>query len=93
MNVKRVHEWDEPWKKKEKNRLNEKKRVSQNLYDQQRELMEVSSTQHVRFTCHKELLLPGLYRNFTVKVKIPLRYEEIKERVKAAFPELHWEES
>ena len=91
--MKRVHEWDEPWKKKEKTRLNQKRRVSEALYEQQREHMEAVSTQHVVFVCHKELLLPGLFKNFTVKMKIPLRYEEIKMRVKAAFPELHWEES
>ena len=91
--MKRVHEWDQPWKKKEPGkRINQKQKKTEQIFDHQRAAME-GINQSVVFVCHKELLKPGLYWNFTVKMRFPLRYEEIKERVKAAFPELHWEDS
>lgn len=92
--MKRVHEWDEPWKKKEPgSRLSSRAVKDQRAIEKQRHEMDLAATQHVVFVCHKELLLPGLFKSFTVKIKNPLRYEEIKKRVMLAFPELHWEES
>lgn len=92
--MKRVHEWEEPWKKKEPgSRLSARALKDQKAMERQREDMDHNMIQHVVFVCHKELLMPGLFKNFTVKMRIPLRYEEIRKRVIAAFPELHWEES
>lgn len=93
MNVKRMHDWEEPWKKKEPgSRLSQRALKDQKAMDRQRSQME--DIQHVTIICHKELLvLPGLFKSFTVKVKQPLRKDEIDQRMRAAFPELTWEES
>jgi len=90
--VKKVHEWDDSWKRKEpRSRLSASAVKDQRIMERQREQME--NTQNVVFVCHKAMLFPGLFKSFTVKMRIPLRYEEIRKRVMDAFPGLHWEES
>ena len=91
--MKRVHDWEEPWKKKEPgSRLSERALNDQKAMNRQRAHME--KLQKVTIICHKELLvLPGLFKSFTVKVKQPLRKDEIDQRMRVAFPELTWEES
>ena len=95
MNVKNnVKEWKEPWKKKEAGaRLSEKALRDQNVIQKQRNRMEKAASQNVRIICHDLMLFPGLFKTFTVKVRIPLRKAEIDERMKAAFPELKWGDS
>ena len=95
MNVKtEIKKWKEPWKKKELGaRLSKRALKDGKIMDQQRSKMKKAATQKIVFVCHKQLAFPGLYKKFTVIAKIPLRKEEIDERMRAAFPELDWEES
>jgi len=92
--MKQIKEWKEPWKRKEPGvRLSQKEKRHQSHYEQQRSHMEAVSTQKVKIYCNKNVFLPpGLFTSFTVKVKIPLRESEFMERMRAAFPELRWEE-
>ena len=92
--MKRVKEWKEPWKKKEPNaRLSNRALKDERIGKKQRSRMERLATLRVRITCHKSLfLMPGLFRSFNVQVSIPMRESEFMERMKAAFPELKWEE-
>ncbi len=92
--MEQVKKWKEPWKKKEFGaRLSKKALKDQSIGAHQRLKMQRAVTQRIRIVCHKELLLPGLFKSFVVKMKLPLRKDEIDERMKAAFPELSWEES
>ncbi len=90
-----VQKWKEPWKKKEpKSRLSKKALKNQKAIESQRSHTKRANTQKVRIYCNKNIFnMPGLFTSFTVKVKIPLREPEIIKRMKAAFPELKWEES
>lgn len=94
MNVEKIHKSKEPWKKKEPGaRLSNKAVKDQKAIERQSSQMERRATQRVRIYCNKNIFnMPGLFTSFTVKVKIPLREPEIMERMKAAFPELKWEE-
>lgn len=91
--MKQVKEWKEPWKKKEPGaRLSSRALKDQQICHKQREDME--KTQDVKVFCKRELFSQaGLFYSFTVSMKIPLRKEEIDERMKAAFPELIWRDS
>ena len=90
--LKKLKEWEEPWKKKEPGaRLSKKAKKTQAHFKMQRRKMERIHKQKVTIICHKALLLPpGLFKSFTVKVNIPLRQDEINKRMAAAFPELEW---
>ena len=86
-----IKKWKEPWKKKEVGaRLSERALRDQRAMQKQSEKMERAASQSVRIICHDLMLFPGLFKTFTVKVRIPLRKAEIDERMKAAFPELKW---
>lgn len=93
--MKQVKDWKEPWKKKEPGaRLSKRERYTKKLNEDQRAHMDAISTQKVTVTIHKNLLgTPGLFKSFTVRVKIPLNKTEIDERIRAAFPELPWSEN
>lgn len=97
MNLKRIKEYKEPWKKKEpKSRLSSKAQEAEWHFQKQREKMEKElgkNPQSVRIECHASILLPsGMFKSFTVKVRYPLSQHEFNERIRAAFPELKWEE-
>lgn len=89
-----IKKWKEPWKKKEFGaRMSDKAHKDQRIMNTQSNEMKKAASQHVTIICHHQLLFPGIFRTYTVKLKIPLRKEEIDERMKAAFPELKWESS
>jgi len=92
--VQKIHKSKEPWKKKEPGaRLSKKALKDQRAIERQSSHTERVNTQRVWIYCNKNIFsMPGLFTSFTVKVKIPLRESEIMERMKAAFPELKWEE-
>lgn len=94
MMMKRVKKSEEPWKKKEPGgRVSQRSAVQRAHSVMERAEMEESATQKVTIVINKSLLaLPGQYYSFTVKMKNPLRKDEIDEKMKAAFPELEWEE-
>lgn len=88
---------DEHWKRKEPgSRLSQKAQESEWHFQKQREKMERDhggQPQQLKIICEKNLLLPyGLFKSFVVKVRYPLSQEEFEERMKAAFPELSWED-
>ena len=92
-----VKEWKEPWKKKEpKARLSSKTKENEWHFQKQREKMERKygkQPQKVLIICNKNMLLPsGMFKSFTVKVRYPLSQKEFNEKMRAAFPELRWEE-
>lgn len=96
--MKRIKEWKEPWKKREPGaRLSDKTKESEWHFQKQRERMEKEygkNPQKVVIICNKQILLPsGMFKSFTVKLRYPLTQEEFNERMRAAFPELKWEES
>jgi len=80
------------WKKNEVRSLKKENTVlKQALMKEQAERIH---SQRVKIYCNKNLfLLPGLFTSFTVKLRIPMRESEFSERMRAAFPELKWEES
>lgn len=89
-----VKKWKEPWKKQEPGgRVSQREAVHRAHSTIERAQMEESITQKVTIIINKNLLLPGQYYSFTVKMKNPMRKDEIDERMRAAFPELEWEES
>ena len=90
-----VKEWKEPWKKKEFGaRLSKRALKDQQLGDKQRNRMKKAATQDIKIEFHRALLgTPGLFKVFTLKMKIPLRMEEIEEKMKLAFPEVTGRES
>lgn len=91
--MKKIFESEEPWKKKEPGaRLSQKAVKDQRAMERQRRRTERALTQQLIIECNKDLFgTPGLYKSFTLRVKIPLRKDEIENRMKAAFPELPWE--
>lgn len=86
-NVKR---WKEPWKNKEPDgRLSERALNDQKAIERQRLEAEENLVLSVRVTCLKtKLYRMGFFNSFNVHVNIPMRYEEIMERMAKAFPEL-----
>lgn len=85
--------WREPWKKKEpQNRLTQKEKAALEKSSAERATMEKHSTQNVIVRFNKYLIARELVRSFTVNIQIPLRKNEIMERMAAAFPglEIHY---
>jgi len=96
--VNRIKKYKEQWKKKEPGaRLSSKAKKSAFHFEKQREKMEKKygkNPQTIIIICNKNMFLPhGLFKSFTVKVRYPLSQDEFNERMRAAFPELKWEES
>ena len=94
--MQKIHKSKEPWKKKEPGaRLSQKARRMKKLNELQRLQMDQRATQQIKIFCNKTSLFlpPGLFKSFTVKVKIPLRADEFSERMRKAFPELEWVDS
>lgn len=80
------------WKKNEIQALKRENTVLKR--ELMKEQAERNYSQRVKIYCNKSLmLLPGQFKSFTVKVKIPLTEDEFYRRMRAAFPELPWEES
>lgn len=90
--MKRIKEYNEPWKKKEPGaRLSARAQKDQQICQKQRS--EMDDSQHVKVFCNREFFREsGLFYSFSVHMKIPLRKQEIDQRMKAAFPELKWED-
>ena len=88
--MKRIKEYKEPWKKKEPGaRLSARAQKDRMICQKQRNEMEKS--QDVKIILKRPFFNEsGLFYSFTVNMEIPLRKEEIDQRMKAAFPELTW---
>lgn len=85
--MKQVKTWKEPWKKGEPGgRLSNRAMKDQKIMEKQAAEMKQAATQKIRVYCNKNLFLPGIFKSFTVNVSIPLREEEILEKMSLAFP-------
>lgn len=96
--MKQIKKWKEPWKKKEPgSRLSSKNHESDWHFQKQREKMEReygNNPQELKIVFNKSMFLPvGMFKSITLKVRYPLSEDEFNERIRAAFPELKWEES
>ena len=93
--MKNIRESKEPWKKQEPGaRLSKKAVKNLEIIEKQRRLTAKNLTQNVRVYCNKNLfLLPGLFKNFTIILTVPMREQEFLKRIAVAFPELKLEES
>jgi len=92
-----LKDWDQPWKKKEPGgRLNDKQRNLQEKSAQERMDMSQKATQHVKIVFFKtKLWKMSHFHGIGLEFSIPMRKEEIRDRIHQAFPELgiEWEEA
>jgi len=88
--MKRVHEWKEPWKRKEAgSRVSTRQKVNEARNIMDRANTEDKAIQDVKVIFDKKLWgMPQQILSFKVELKIPLHSSEIMERMAAAFPEL-----
>jgi hypothetical protein len=78
---------DEPWKKKEKQFNGKSALKNQKIIHKQSKQFRKQVAQKVTVICNKSMILPGQFKTFTVKLKNPLTYEQIMEKMKKAFEE------
>jgi hypothetical protein len=92
--MKKVKKYKEPWKKKEPGARGSMKTKVQKAHSViERAKMEEAASQEVTIIINKSLLaLPGQYKSFTVKLRNPMRKDEIDTRMKNAFPDYIWRE-
>lgn len=87
--------WEQPWKKKEPGgRLNQSQKIAQAKSQIERVEMKEKATQEVTIIFHKKLWHMNQYRGVTLRFSIPLRMDEIRQRIHNAFPgySVNWEE-
>ena len=86
--MEQVHRWkSEPWQRKEPgSRLTAKQRALESKSQRERSQMENKSTQKAYVVFPKYLYSLDMRHKFYVELNIPLRMEEIMERMQLAFP-------
>lgn len=88
--------WDQPWKRREPGgRLNKSQKIALAKSEIERVEMNEKATQKVKIVFHKKLWHMNQFPGVTLEFSIPLRMDEIRERMHNAFPELAvvWEEN